>query len=252
MKKRSIAALAIILGSAAFPQPIEVRAAESRWTGEGMPSDRSDRWKSSASIGAAMLGSKRYDVAIRYLTAALDVPVKNEDAAYLRRLRGDAYFGHGDRDKAAADYARAVNFVPKDSAGHLLRGSAYERMGNYKAAAADFTKAIALSPDDVAALNALAWLRATCLEASQRDGREAIRAGAKLCELMRWKDAGSIDTLAAAYAETGDFNQAVKLEQQALQFRSIEPDRKRRMQMRLVSYQRHKPHREPANLHTRR
>lgn len=253
MKGRSIAALAIFLGSAAFiSQPVEVRATEGHsFDNKGMPSEQPDRWRSLASIGSAALDGKRYDVAIRFLSAALDVGVKTEVAAYLHGLRGDAYLEKGDSNKALADYAQAVNFVPKNSADYLTRGATYEKMGNYKAAASDYTKGIALSPDDATPANALAWLRATCPEDSVRDGREAIRAGTKACELTRWKDTSSIDTLAAAYAEVGNFDQAAKLEQQALQMRSSSPDEGRAMQERLVSYQQRKPYRQPSKLRGR-
>lgn len=249
MAKRPIAALAICIGSAAFiSHPIEIRATGSAFQdNRGLPDEQRDRWKSSASIGAAMLESKRYDVAIRYLTAALAGNSKNEDAAYLHVLRGEAYHGKGDLAKAAADYARAVNFVPKTAAAYRMRGRTYDRMGNYKAAASDYAKGIALSPDDDTLLNSLAWLRATCPEASVRDGREAVRVGTKACEMTRWKDSSRIDTLAAAYAEIGEFAQAVKLQQQALQLRStVGEDRRQKMQERLVSYQGRKPYREPA------
>ena len=169
----------------------------------------------------------------------------------MHGLRGDAYLGKGDSDKALTDYARAINFVPKDTADYVMRGSTYEKIGNYKAAASDYAKGIALSPDDDTAVNALAWLRATCPEASVRNGREAIRAGTKACELTRWKDASPIDTLAAAYAEMGGFDQATKLEQQALQLRSITPDDRQAMQERLVSYRQHKPYRQPSRLRAR-
>ena len=253
VKERSIVALAIILGSAApISQPIEVRATEGSFQdNRGMSFEQPDRWKSSASIGAAMLASKRYDVAIRFLTAALDEGAKNEDAAYLHKLRGDAYTGKGDSDRATADYALAVNFVPTNSAGFRMRGRAYEMLGNYKSAAADYTKGVALSPDDDAVINSLAWLRATCPEASVRDGQEAMKAGTRACELTRWKNSSRIDTLAAAYAEMGSFSQAVKFEQQALALRSVSPTRRDEMQNRLVSYQHRKPYRETARLRAR-
>ena len=199
-----------------------------------------------------MLATKRYDVAIRYLTAALDGDAKNEDAAYLHKLRGDAYAGKGDSDRAAADYARAVAFVPTNSAGFRMRGRAYEMLGNYKSAASDYTKGIALSPDDDAVINSLAWLRATCPEASVRDGQEAVRAGTRACELTHWKNSSRIDTLAAAYAEMGSFSQAIKFEQQALAFPFISPTRRDEMRKRLLSYQQRKPYRETARLRARR
>ena len=86
--------------------------------------------------------------------------------------------------------------------------SSIEKMGNYKAAASDYAKGSALRPDDETALNALAWLRATCPDASVRNGREAIRSGTKACELTGWKDSSSIDTLAAATSLGGHVFQA--------------------------------------------
>lgn len=216
-----------------------------------MPSEQRDRWKSSASIGEAALESKRYDVAVRYLTAALASDAKDADAAYLYGLRGDAYVGKGDSDKAAADYARAVKLVAKRAEDYLWRGFIYQKMGDYRAAASDYAKGIALSPDNDRVIGALAWLRATCPESSARDGREAIRSGTKACELTRWKNASHIDTLAAAHAEVGSFDQAVKFEQQALQVRFISPHRRQEMQERLVSYQKRKPYRQPLELRVR-
>ena len=253
LTRSSVAALTIFLGSTAFLSlPIEVRATEgSVYDNSGMPSGQDDRWKSSASIGSAAFKGGRCDVAIRYLTAALEGGAKNEDAAYLHKLRGDAYLRKGDLAKAAADYRRAVDFVPKEYRRVRMRAQTYEKMGNYKAAASDLAKGLALSPDDRETLNSLARLLATCPDGSIRDGRAAIRFGTKACELSGWKDSALIDTLAAAYAETGSFDRAVKVEQQALQSRSIAPDRLRGMQDRLVSYQKRKPYREPSRLRTR-
>lgn len=200
-----------------------------------------------ASTGVAALESGRYDVAIRFLTAAIDMGVKNGDAAYLYSNRGDAYLGKGDSVKALADYSRAVNFVPKTAEDYLIRGDIYKKMGNCNAAVTDFARGMILSPDDVELANALAWLRATCPEASSRDGRAAIQVGTKACETTSWRDPNLIDTLAAAYAEVGNFDQAVKFQQQALQLRSS-PDTRKHMQERLLSYQHHKPYREPLEL----
>jgi len=96
------------------------------------------------------------------------------------------------------------------------------------------------------ALNSLAWLRATCLEPGIRDGKEAVKLAIKACELSEWKDWGIIDTLAAAYAEIGDFDQAIKYEKQVVEM--IKPSTgRRKLQQRVALYERHKPYRERAN-----
>lgn len=53
--------------------------------------------------------------------------------------------------------------------------------------------------------NNLAWLRATCPDQSLRESGEALSLARRACELSDWGEANKIDTLAAAYAETGDF-----------------------------------------------
>ena len=52
-------------------------------------------------------------------------------------------------------------------------------------------------------MNAAAWIWATAPEPEMRDGKRAIPAAQRACELLQWKRAAYIDTLAAAYAETG-------------------------------------------------
>ena len=61
----------------------------------------------------------------------------------------------------------------------------------------------------VAALNDLAWIRATSARAELRDGPEAVRLAQRACELSRYKVALFVGTLGAAYAEAGRFDEAV-------------------------------------------
>ena len=92
------------------------------------------------------------------------------------------------------------------------------------------------------AFNSLAWLLATCPESTVRNGEKAVQSASRACELSQWKEAAYIDTLAAAYAEAGAFDQAVKFQKQSLEMTRA-PGR-RRMQERLKLYQQRKPYRE--------
>lgn len=78
------------------------------------------------------------------------------------------------------------------------------------AAAAQILRTTMKWVDDVAVVNSLAWLLATCPEDQLRNGREAVEVAQLACEFTHWENADCLDTLAAAYAETGDFDTALK------------------------------------------
>jgi membrane associated rhomboid family serine protease len=58
-------------------------------------------------------------------------------------------------------------------------------------------------------LNNLAWLRATCPDAALRNGHEAVQLAEEACNLSGWRESNMINTLAAAYAEAGRYQEAV-------------------------------------------
>ena len=106
--------------------------------------------------------------------------------------------------------------------------------------------AIALDPSSVPAHNARAWLRATCPDPKYRDGKQAVESATRACELSTWKSPGELDTLAAAYAEAGDFDAAVKWEEEALKMHTDEEHRSG-YRARLALYRARTPYREEAN-----
>jgi tetratricopeptide (TPR) repeat protein len=157
--------------------------------------------------------------------------------------RGSAYEDLEKFDKAIADYDRVIRIGPKDSDDYAVRARAYFTKGNYKEAVSSYEKAIQLSPNNDNALRGLAWLRATCPEASLRNGKEAIRMSIKACELSKWKEPGPFFTLAAAYAEAGDFDKAVKYQVQAIQRKSAYTPVGKGSRERLALYRDHKAYR---------
>ena len=102
----------------------------------------------------------------------------------------------------------AVLFKP--DAGNYMDLAALEySTGHPDLAVANLKQAIALRSDP-AAMNNLAWILATCPDDSVRNGKEALAYALEACHLTNFKQAGSMGTLAAAYAEAGDFPEAVE------------------------------------------
>ena len=101
----------------------------------------------------------------------------------------------------------------------FLRANINTRLGKYAEALKEFNSLASLHPRPVTLARVLsdrAWFYSTCANASFRNGQQAIKDAKAACSIMVWKDENMIDTLAAAYAEVGDFNSAVQYAQQAL------------------------------------
>ena len=120
-------------------------------------------------------------------------------------------------DKAIETYTALLALDANDWRALRGRGDAYLNIGKQAAAIADYEKATKLQPEDEGILNNLAWVLATSPDAKLRDGHRAIELATAACKLTEYKRAYILSTLAAAYAETGDFATAVKWSTKAVE-----------------------------------
>ena len=79
-------------------------------------------------------------------------------------------------------------------------------------------------PDFVGAHECTSGIRASCPDARFRNGELAITSATRACELTNWKDRGALSRLAAAYAEAGDYAQAVVWQQKVVLMTVNHPD----------------------------
>lgn len=182
---------------------------------------------------------KEYELAMADYNAALKLdpndPVYWANAAAVRLKMKDFA-------KAIANCDRAIAFDPSFPVPYRIRARALAFQGEVERAIDDYTRAARLDPTDPSAYASPAWTRATCPVERCRDGEKAIELARYACALSQWKDAWCLDVLGAAYAESGDFENATKYAQQALD-RATEADR-REIKQRLELYAANKPYRD--------
>jgi tetratricopeptide (TPR) repeat protein len=122
------------------------------------------------------------------------------------------------------------------------RADAYLNIGEHAEAVKDFDAALKLNADDTGVLNNYAWVLATSPDDEVRDGRRAVELATKAVELTDEKEAHILSTLAAAYAETGDFEAARKWSQKSVDMQ--DPEHADQLSKELASYKENKPWRE--------
>ena len=110
-----------------------------------------------------------------------------------------------------------------DAADYLKSGDAWRERGEYGKALAEYNQALRLDPNNAAAMYDIARLEATCPDEKYRDGRKAFENANKAYQLSGGEDWGRTDTLAAVYAECGDFDKARAWEAKAI---AMAPDEK--------------------------
>lgn len=155
-----------------------------------------------------------------------------------------------DSVKAIETYTALLALTPNDWRALRGRGDALLNVGRHAEAIADYEKAIKLEPKDDGILNNLAWVLATSPDEKLRNGRRAIELATEACKATDYKVAHIVSTLAAAYAETGDFDAAIKWSTKASELANQEnakegdTETKEALKKELENYKAKKPTRE--------
>ncbi len=181
------------------------------------------------------------EAAADYTTALAQLP---QDAE-LYAMRGEAYHRLGQYDEALADLDQSIQIAPHEAAAYAQRGNVRAELGDYPRAIADFRQAMTVDPQSAEAHRSLAWLLATCPDQRFRNPRQALAAAARAAQLAAPGDPFVLDALAAANANAGQFDQAVRYQQEAII--NVPGDFTGPFQDRLALYQQHRPFRNGAD-----
>lgn len=130
----------------------------------------------------------------------------------------------GEFDKALADATDAIRIAPTYANAYSARAVAFAGLKRFADATVDCDRIVTISAPGVSGYNDVAWYLATSPNNGIRDGKKAVEFANRALELTKGLDAGVLDTLAAAWAETADFDQAIALMTKAI---AISADRDR-------------------------
>jgi tetratricopeptide (TPR) repeat protein len=188
------------------------------------------------------------------LRAKKDNPQASNDFSQAIRLdsgwadpyfnRGNVYKAKKDFSAAIKDYNEAIRLDPAWTNAYFNRANAHHANKEYEQAINDYRQVIRLDREDADAFSNLAWLLATCPDKKLRDGRQAVEYAMTACDLTSWKASYFLATLAAACAENGEFDQAVKWQKRALESSQYEKDEGKDARHRLALFEDRKPYHE--------
>jgi len=177
-----------------------------------------NHWMSQVIRAGELTKKGDFDGAIASWETALqksppDVPIRRE----IYRNIGDVFSKMRKLDEAIAQFEKCLSISPDFAEAHHDLANALRRTGRYSDAVAHYESALRLDPRSVLTMNNLGWLLAACADPSVRNGARAVEVAARADVLSDGEDPLVLHTLAAAYAENGQFAQAVETAERALQ-----------------------------------
>jgi Flp pilus assembly protein TadD len=159
-----------------------------------------------SNLGVAMTLAGNAKEGVKYAFEATRIRPKSPVA---HNNLGFVLLRAGDSDGAILHCTEAVQLKPDWAEANGNLGSALIAQGKVAEGLAHFREALRLKPDSSTALNNLAWLLATCRDEQFRNGAEALVLAERAAKQTRGNDPSVLDTLAAALAENGHFDEAV-------------------------------------------
>ncbi len=224
----------------------------------GVREEAGEREKALADIDEALTLQPGYPPARRMKAILLaDEERFDEAIALLRDLHGDApdddatllqlamlHSAAKQFEEAARVYTDVLKRQPDNWMALRGRGDARLSLGKHAEAIADYETALKHSAEDPGLLNNFAWVLATSPHDELRDGKRALQMATEACEQTDYKQPHILSTLASAYAETGDFDTALKWIGKALEISPEEGEQHDHLQKERQSFIEKKPFRE--------
>jgi len=164
-------------------------------------------------LGNILLQLGRTDQAMDHFQQAAEIL---PDFAEARFNVAEVFLARGRLDDAISQYKKALEIRPDLDGAEYKLGNIFAQQGRESEAVSHYERALKIRPDQAPACNNLAWLLAASPDPSLRNGPRAIELAQRANQLARGGNPVFLGTLAAAYAEAGQFGEAVKTIERAL------------------------------------
>jgi tetratricopeptide (TPR) repeat protein len=213
----AVAAAAIALGLLTRQRNLDYVSQDALW--RDAVEKRPSNVRARVTYGLELLKQRRYTEAETQLRAAVAL---DESSAPAQLNLGVVLASAGKFDEGIARLERALALDPANTqiSGNL--GEAYAAQGQFVPAVKYFLLALETRPDDLFLLNRAGWLLATAHDPQARDGPRAVDLATRATRLTNGQDVVSLDTLAAAYAEVGRFQDAATTTSEAIRFARLQ------------------------------
>ena len=178
------------------------------------------QWRTTATadtyseLAGLMLQQGKLAQAQALLEQALEA---DPQSAETHNNLGTVFLRMGKTEKAIAHFSRAVSLNADDAQAHANLANALAEVGMMQESIRHYREALRINPGWPSVANRLAWLLATQTEARLRSGVEAVRLAERFCRDTAYSEPLFLDTLAAAYAETGRYEEALDTAGKALE-----------------------------------
>ena len=196
-------------------------------------------------LGIVFQQQGKLDEAISLLQAAVDLRPDNSPA---QENLAKALLQKGRIPEALVHYRKLVELQPDNFEVHNIVGTVLVQKGRIREGVEEWQKVLAIKPDNGNAMSNLAWVFATAPDASLRDGPQAVKLAEQALHLSGGRIPILFRTLAAAYAENGQFSQAIETAQRGIILANSQsnPGLAAELQSSISLYQEQRPLRDPS------
>jgi tetratricopeptide (TPR) repeat protein len=199
-------------------------------------------------LGLSFFQLGRLDEAILHYQKALEI---QPDYPEAHNNLGVCLSQKGRLAEAIPHFQKELEIQPANASAQYNLGNGYFLLGRLDEAILHYQRALEIQPDYMEAQNNLAWLLATCPEASLRNGHKAVELAQQANMLDGGKNPVMLHTLAAAFAEAGRFSEAVETARHALRLAEAQSNTvlAGQLQSEMKLYEAGSPFHSPAQTH---